>query len=327
MSELDDAMLQRMIHIVHEDHKPFSYFDFVDIMKPKTYRIKISLLKKEGIVESDIRSSIALHTLKGNKFGKPGTPTHTVVFPHSHSHRYDISISHYDPLYKTLANLPFGAESIHDIRSRFHVPQIYNSLNSSCGWSVNDHFNLARNSNSGDIVVPSFSKDNAIVRIIVHKTDVVSVIIGCSKEPIPLDPEGLIRFSTLLTRAEDKLQSILDFHYQYYNPTTCFPSPVPVSEAAVVSPLPPTAVNCSIPDYKSWLITMWHFGRDALVEYNGEKFSRTIEDAQHILTRIYSKEFGNGKGKRKHRRIRKETQEYPNITVEDAIEEKLNQDV
>ena len=44
-----------------------------------------------------------------------------------------------------------------------------------------------------------------------------------------------------------------------YN-TTCFPIPSP----AMVT------VKVKIPEYKSWIITMWHFGRDALVEYNGE---------------------------------------------------------
>jgi hypothetical protein len=302
MSELDDAMQERMAYIVFHEHKPFSYFDFIDLMKPKTYRNHISKLKKDGIVEPDIRSSIAFHTLKGHRFGKPGTPTHTVVFPHSHSRRYDISISHNDPLYKTLQNLPFGAECIHDIRLRFNVPDIYNSCSSP-------RFNFPRNSTSGDIVIPSFFKDNAIVRIIIHKTDVVSVIIGCSKQPIPLDINGLIRLSTLLTRAEERLQFILFSSYnqnQNHNQTAC-------SEALYVSAV--------IPEYQSWIITMWHFGRDGLVEYTGEKFSRTIEDAQHVLTRIYPKMFG--KGKRKHTGIREETQEYPNRTVEDAIDEKL----
>jgi hypothetical protein len=196
MTESDDAMLERMIHIVYDEHKPFSYFDFLDLMKPKTYRNKISLLKKEGIVEPDIRSSIAFHTLKGYKFGKPGTLDHTVVF----------RLNHNDPLYKTLRYIPFGAESIHDIRLRFIAQNIYN-LFQKFNFPPN---NFHCNTTSGDIVIPSFLKDNAVVRIIVHKTDVVSVIIGCSKQPIPLDPEGLIRFSSLLTRAEERLQSILE---------------------------------------------------------------------------------------------------------------------
>jgi hypothetical protein len=28
-----------------------------------------------------------------------------------------------------------------------------------------------------------------------------------------------------------------------------------------------------IPEHKDWLVTMWHFGVDASVEYTGEKFS------------------------------------------------------
>jgi hypothetical protein len=50
---------------------------------------------------------------------------------------------------------------------------------------------------------------------------------------------------------------------------------------------------------------MWHFGRDSLVEYTNDKSSITVETAQHILTRLYVKEF---KGKNK---IRIEKQEYP----------------
>ena len=63
---------------------------------------------------------------------------------------------------------------------------------------------------------------------------------------------------------------------------------------------------------------MWHFGRDALIESSGEKFSITAEQAEHILTRIYVKSI-DGKN-----RIRIERQEYPKETVLDAIEEKLN---
>jgi hypothetical protein len=62
---------------------------------------------------------------------------------------------------------------------------------------------------------------------------------------------------------------------------------------------------------------MWHFGKDALIEYTGEKYCITIENLQHILTRIYIKDF-NGKN-----RIRIEKQEYPKMTVIDAIEKKL----
>ena len=76
-------------------------------------------------------------------------------------------------------------------------------------------------------------------------------------------------------------------------------------------------ITIPIPDYKTWIITMWHFGRDSLTEYANEKFSHTVEDAQHGLTRIYSKEFPNGANSKKSKtRIRLETQGYPNTTIE-----------
>lgn len=51
--------------------------------------------------------------------------------------------------------------------------------------------------------------------------------------------------------------------------------------------------------------------------YMGERFCISVEKLQHVLTRIYVKDF-NGKN-----RIRVERQEYPKKTLIDAIEEKL----
>ena len=152
-----------------------------------------------------------------------------------------------------------------------------------------------RNKRSEDIVIPTWNKDSVLVRIIIHKTDTVSVIIGCSLQPIPLDANGIINFFNLLARVEEKLQSILD--------NSCL-----VND---------DKKYISIPEYKQWIVTMWHFGRDASVECAGERFCITVEKLQHMLTRIYVKDF-NGKN-----RIRIERQEYPKKTVVDAIEEKL----
>jgi hypothetical protein len=309
MSELDEAMLEHMAYLVIHESMPFCYRDFLRWddgqkewgMQHNTFRNKISKLRKAGKAKFCYYTSCAFYTIEGHPFEKPVT-----LYPYGGLPFSLQNLNKNDPLYKTIATLPFGAESIHDIRLRFTAQGIYN-LFEKFNFPPN---NFHCNSNSGDIVIPSFLKDNAVVRITVHRTDVVSVVIGCTKQPIPLDINGWSRFSSLLTRAEDKLQFILDNYY--FNQTTCFP--------AASSLLTPSAVKkVVIPDYLSWLIVMWHFGRDALTEYNGEKFSRTIEDAQHILTRIYSKEWGNGRGRRTKMRIRAENQQYPNITVSEAI--------
>ena len=51
-----------------------------------------------------------------------------------------------------------------------------------------------------------------------------------------------------------------------------------------------------IPEHKDWLVTMWHFGVDASVEYTGEKFSATWEVGEHALIRAYSKEVVESQG-------------------------------
>ena len=63
---------------------------------------------------------------------------------------------------------------------------------------------------------------------------------------------------------------------------------------------------------------MWHFGRDASIEYSGEKFEMTFSLATGILIRVYSKQM---KGKKTN--IRLERQEYPNIPLVDAIEARI----
>ena len=65
---------------------------------------------------------------------------------------------------------------------------------------------------------------------------------------------------------------------------------------------------------------MWHFGRDALVEYGGEKFYFTWEDRLNIFHHhIYSKEYKGRSGKKKIMKVRKEVQEYPNKLLKDVF--------
>ena len=79
-------------------------------------------------------------------------------------------------------------------------------------------------------------------------------------------------------------------------------------------------LNNKIPNHMSWTIKMWHFGKDALTSYSGEKFDMSWEDSLNVLHRIYSKD-----GKKKMK-VRKEVQEYPNQPLEDAFMDKLKDD-
>lgn len=285
MSELDDAMLAHMAFIVSSEGRPFSYRDFLRFevngneygMGHGTFRNKISKLIKIGIAELCYSSTCAFYTLKGHKFGKPVTTNHTVV-------------SHNNSVYKMFQELPLDKQSIHDIRLKFKVPNI---------WQIVSHnSNFYKIKRSNDIAIPAWNNGNAIVKITIHKTDTVSVTIGCSLSPILLDADGIIRFFTLLVRVEERLRNIID---------NC------ISLNAYI--------QCNLfPEYKSWIVTMWHFGRDGLTEYTGDKFSISVEDAQHIVTRVYSKQMND-----KKTRLRMEIQECPNKTVVDIVNERLHE--
>jgi hypothetical protein len=285
MSNLDDVMQERMAYIVFHERRPFSYSDFSDLMKHQTFRNMICRLKKDGIVELNHNSGIAFYTLKGQPFGKSSTPIHTGGLT--------VNVSNNDPLYQRIKNLPMGKQSIHDIRITFPVPNIYEA------FAINTTFHEEKY--SGDIrPFKLWNLDNSSVQVTIHKSNTVSVILACSQEPFPLDYSGIIAFFSTLADIHGLLVGImLSIYSQKINEIE----------------------NRIIPRLSDWIITMWHFGRDSLIEYSGKDVHDSVDWAHHVLERVYPKII---KGKRI---LRYEVQEYPNKPVFEAIEDKLNMNV
>ncbi|MBV9176187.1 MAG: hypothetical protein JO297_04040 [Nitrososphaeraceae archaeon] len=128
MSELDEAMMKHISHIVHEEHRPFSYQDFLRFTVDEkeyetahgTFRNKISQLMRDGKVELAYNAGIAFYTLKGVSFGKPKftmTPNRTGV-PQ-------------DPIIKLIESLPMDRRGLHDIRCRFEAHGIWSVLSTA----------------------------------------------------------------------------------------------------------------------------------------------------------------------------------------------------
>jgi hypothetical protein len=184
-------------------------------------------------------------------------------------------------------NLPPGKQALHDMRFRFRVDNIWNTITTI-------HPELEPNAKSKDISLEPLETHNLTIKTTIHHTDTVSVIVACSLHPVAVDVNGVIRLSNALTRVEERLLRYIE----------CAPQTLSLS---------------SIPDHDSWIVTMWHFGTDSLSEYTGDKFERTWEDGEHALLRIYSKDMKDGNGLR----IRRERQEYPGIRLDEALHEKL----
>ncbi len=73
-----------------------------------------------------------------------------------------------------------------------------------------------------------------------------------------------------------------------------------------------------IPDNRRWQVTLWHFGKDKFAnEYPAKGYALTWGHGREVL-RTYIKTLNDKKIKRKER------QEYPNKSLQDALDDKRN---
>jgi hypothetical protein len=296
MSELDDAMQEHMAYLVFVQHRTFSYLDFLSFkvndmeysMSHGTFRNKISKLIATDKAELVCNSGLGFYSLKGIQVQKKKlmTPNHMGV---------SASPNHRHPFFRLIEELPLDKNALHDIRLRFEVKGIWDL------FSLRPRFQLLIHPDNKDIDLPIWKIEDLLIRAIIHKTDTVTVIVGCSFNPIAIDINGIIQLSNALTRGEERLSKLLDGCGGITERGGC-----DIGDGLL------------LPEHKDWIVTMWHFGADASIEYTGKKFSITWELGENALIRAYSKKMKNDKT-----RIRLERQEYPRKTLADAIEEKL----
>jgi hypothetical protein len=302
MSELDEAMFKHIDYLVNVERRPFTFKDFVSFyvdgkeyhMKHGTFRNKISILKKLTKVEVVFNSAgLTFYTLKGVIVGKQ--------IPSNH-----MGVSYTNPFYHFIKDLILNNNSIHDIHLKFKSKDIWSIFS----FSSNPTFKL--NSISKDIrlgrwkIIDNNSNNTyVIVLVTVHRTNTVTVVIGCSCNPFPLDISGIIDLSNVLARIEERINMLIQ---------TTVNDIIFNNKSIGEEELP----QINIPSYKEWIVCQWHFGADSVVEYSGEKFSMKWKTAENIMIQAYSKVFKNRKC-----RIRLERHESPNKRFFEAIEEKL----
>ena len=132
---------------------------------------------------------------------------------------------------------------MHNIRLRFEAKGLWSAISSS----PSSFSQCKMNPKSKDITLSRLIIDKTGLQVNVHRSDTVSIIVSCSYGPIAVDVNGVTRLSNALAAVYDK-----------------------VSEFAKIS----DNASVQIPDYMTWLVTMWHFGADATAEYSEEKYYR-----------------------------------------------------
>ena len=297
MNELDSALWKRMTEIEELEDRPYCFSDFVPMFKVDgkefsigygTFRNKVSKMMKDKRIRAVRYSPQAFYTTIDKESSDLMTSNHTGVIPFHGRQRYR-HLSN-DPVYRVIQNIPFGRRALHDIRLKFKVKGIWSKIPPE----------YDRIPVSNDIQIPPWPwKIKGLdVSVAVHSTDTVSITIGCSYCPVAIDVSGVVRLSNALSTVQERLSNIINRNS--------------LGESG-------QNTITVIPDHMSWIVTMWHFGADALIAYSGEMFYTSWEVAEHALITAYSKEWKDG-----NTRNRIEKQEYPKISLAEALEEKLN---
>jgi hypothetical protein len=90
---------------------------------------------------------------------------------------------------------------LHDIRFRFEVSDIWSILSTGSQLVVDPI--------SKDIRLKTCEIDGLLIRITIHRTDTITVIVACSCNPVAIDISGTIRLSNALTRVEESLSKLV----------------------------------------------------------------------------------------------------------------------
>lgn len=274
-------MLKHMKKIVCEDHKPFSYINFLyfkvdeKAYSPKygTIRNKFSKFLKQRTIELCYRSKIAFYTLPGIKFGKDKLMTEY----HTEDNIISDSSLRNHPVYKVLEIAYFGKQAIHNLHMVFKIKGIYESLSNS------KLINADMERGNESIALKTYFIEKYTIIVNVYTTDTVKVTIGCSENPINLDCSGIIHFTSILTRIEERLQNDIDSYCE--------------------------TPKYNLPSFMDWTIGPWHIGRDTMTEYAGPMFHCKWDLVEKITLRIYAKKINN------HKRIRAELQFDPELSL------------
>lgn len=241
--------------------RPFCYGDFP--YSHGTIRNVFSKLNNLKLIYLVYRSSIAFYACKGSRI-RTGSMTSSHM----------VGRGRKQSLEEILCSLGDAVTGVHDIRLLFHSSGIYSAL----------HLIPAKYSKDKKLSIQHFEKGR-IVRVVVHRTDSVSVQVSCSRFPFPRDNLDELIFVL------DKVRDYIQFN--------CFSEPIQISLVA------------------DWIVTNWHYNKDG-EEICGERFKFSFQDYSGVFYQFYAKSAGGNRF-----RPRLEKNESPKKTLRELAEEIL----
>lgn len=262
-----ERLLETISTIVINENRPVSFKDLLSFehngklieYAHGTIRNYLSELHDEGRIITVNRSSLAFYSLPGINFGNKMTPTCISVSPILNDKQRTVL--------KFYKMLKLQYPSIHDIRLTFEYKGLRAILlNNNCDLieTIDEEYNK-------DITLKKITLDDITLKIKIHNTDKISVSVACSYHPMPIDPIGIAKLSSGLTRVEERLQTVIDQYFKDNKDQST------------------NNVRKIIPFHMDWIVTMWHFGYDSEAGFSGEQFEINWKEGLEVFFRIYSK--------------------------------------
>lgn len=289
----ENVLLEYIRKVAKEDYRPVCYKDCECFeyegkeykMTHGTFRNKISKLKKQGKIQKIYHSNMTFYGPSGYRVGKVMTEN-------------DTGVSHNSPLYQLIHHLSIDKSGIHNIRLKFNSKNIWNVFNhivlNKCTLAFNKLL-LPYYAASIPNTVNEKSKDinfrwnirGCQVILTIHKTDTVTVIIGCSYNPFRVDLRGLANFRCVLSIIEERISDLVNEFFYHYKEIENSNTKLEIKHYV------------KVPWHEDWIVTMWHHGSYTISAYSGEKFSISIRTLEKTVYNIYVKEFPGKKKEEK----------------------------
>ena len=109
-----------------------------------------------------------------------------------------------DFLYQMIKNLPLDGTSVHNINLTFKAPDTHPILSHDSFFKINSK-------NKGLRI--GFQHERLFIGIVIQKTNTITVTIGCSLDPIPLNFSGIVLLSNALAIVKDRLSIRIEGYF------------------------------------------------------------------------------------------------------------------
>lgn len=178
-------ILKKAQEIQEKQDRLWTILDFTDKYAAGTIRNNLTMLRKEGLIKTEVRGFLAYYKLTGTKPTKKVTVT--PIGGGVGVREWVVDFVGF------VESLPWDDGAVHDVGLKFVVDGLYEVV----PWPTNDY--------SKDRASPPIIKSGFTCRVTCHRTGTVTVLVKCANRPFIVSYEGLASLSSVLGEVRSEL--------------------------------------------------------------------------------------------------------------------------